>query len=653
MSKHIINVSDGIGYSKPVVNQFSSGFDSIQFVLDLEQDISSCSFALAVSVCGDCFMIIQDENHLLKGEDSSTGKTYLDWSVGKEVTASDGVVIYQIIAYRANDDGTFSSIWYSPEGRLVVGESISLTEYETAQIGANPSVLMQILAKATANEAKASANSNEILNHRENQILDHPDQSVTTEKIADRAVTKDKVADGTVGISNLDADLTELLNSFANENSVSNKFDTLSQEVAAKVDKENGKALSSNDFTDDLKEKLSLLPNADSISEQFNALTEWVESKVDKESGKGLSSNDFTASHKQKLELLPNADSISQEFDTLSEDVANKVDKEVGKGLSTNDFTEELKQKLDLLPNADSISQEFDTLSEDVANKVDKEEGKGLSSNDFTDELKLKLESLPDANSPDLNLGNVSQRLKDLNDFSKKNYASSIKSSVQGEIIQVEDACPIEHIVSINVNLEKATETAENPKLYVCGKNLLNFANINGDVQGTYRGWLVNPNEQTITVSISDRDTSVDISGVYLGICNAGVDGSGGIIWIVEKGEIKRTLYSLNRKYISVYQPVTMTFEETIEKLTQRFYIQVEYGSEATSYEDFKGGKYEITQNEIDALSPSSSTMYIYTNVPGASIECQYNQDTKSYIDSKISALEESIANINAQLLQQ
>ena len=185
MSKHIINVSDGIGYSKPVVNQFSSGFDSIQFVLDLEQDISSCSFALAVSVCGDCFMIIQDENHLLKGEDSSTGKTYLDWSVGKEVTASDGVVTYQIIAYRANDDGTFKSIWYSPEGRLVVGESISLSEYETAQIGANPSVLMQILAKATANEAKASANSNEILNHRENQILDHPDQSVTTEKIAE------------------------------------------------------------------------------------------------------------------------------------------------------------------------------------------------------------------------------------------------------------------------------------------------------------------------------------------------------------------------------------------------------------------------------------------------------------------------------------
>ena len=653
MSKHIINVSDGIGYSKPVVNQFSSGFDSIQFVLDLEQDISSCSFALAVSVCGDCFMIIQDDEHLVKGEDSSTGKTHLDWTVGRSVTAADGVVTYQIIAYTTNEDGSFNSIWYSPEGRLVVGESISLTEYETAQIGANPSVLMQILAKATANEAKAYANSEKIQSHKENQILDHPDQSVTTEKIADRAVTKDKVADGTVGISNLDADLTELLNSFANENSVSNKFDTLSQEVAAKVDKENGKALSSNDFTDDLKEKLNLLPNADSISGQFNALTEWVESKVDKESGKGLSSNDFTASHKQKLELLPNADSISQEFDTLSEDVANKVDKEAGKGLSTNDFTEELKQKLDLLPNADSISQEFDTLSEDVANKVDKETGKGLSSNDFTDELKSKLDSLPDANSPDLNLGNVSQRLKDLNNFSKKNYANSIKASEEGELIHIDDASPIEHIVSINVNLEKATETSEDANVYVCGKNLLNFGNVNGDVQGTYRGWLVNPNEQTITVNISDRDTSVDISGVYLGICNAGVDGSGGIIWIVEKGEIKRTSCTLSRKYISVYRSGALSYEEAIEKLIQRFNIQVEFGSEATSYEDFKGGKYEITQNEIDVLSPGKSIMNIYTDVNGATIECQYNLDTKIYIDNKISALEEAIENINAQLLQQ
>jgi hypothetical protein len=345
---------------------------------------------------------------------------------------------------------------------------------------------------------------NAMKTHKTSGIIDHPDQSVTTEKIADRAVTKDKVADGTVGISNLDADLTELLNSFANENSVSNQFDTLSQEVAAKVDKENGK------------------------------------------------------------------------------------------GLSTNDFTDDLKEKLDLLPDANSLSQ---------------------------------------------NLKDVSDGLNDLNNFSKNNFANSLKASVTGEIIQVDDVSPIEHIVSLNVNLENATETVENPKLYVCGKNLLNFADTNGDVQGTYRGWLVNPTKQKITMTILDRDTNVDISGIYLGICNTGIDGTGGIAWLVEKGEIKRTLYSINRKYISVFRSGTLSFEEAIEKLTQRFYIQVEYGTEATSYEDFKGGKYDISESEMNIPSLASSAMNVYSNVPGALIECEYNQDTNAVIGKLINAV--------------
>ena len=98
MSNYIINVSDGIGYSKPVVNRFSSGFDSIRFVLDLSMDLSGCSFALVSSVMGDCFMIAEDGIELTKGQDETTGKAYLDWTLKRAVTAADGVVIYQIIA---------------------------------------------------------------------------------------------------------------------------------------------------------------------------------------------------------------------------------------------------------------------------------------------------------------------------------------------------------------------------------------------------------------------------------------------------------------------------------------------------------------------------------------------------------------------------
>ena len=219
------------------------------------------------------------------------------------------------------------------------------------------------------------------------------------------------------------------------------------------------------------------------------------------------------------------------------------------------------------------------------------------------------------------------------------NFANSLKSNVQGEIIHIDDASPIEHIVSLNVSLDNATETVENPKIYVCGKNLLNFADTNGDVQGTYRGWLVNPTKQKITMTILDRDTNVDISGIYLGICDAGVDGTGGVAWFIEKGEIVRTLFTIDRKFISISKPSTMTFEEVIKRLTQRFYIQVEFGTEATSYEDFKGGKYDISESEMNIPSPASSAMNVYSNVPSALIECEYNQDTNAVIEKLINAV--------------
>ena len=54
-----------------------------------------------------------------------------------------------------------------------------------------------------------------------------------------------------------------------------------------KVDKEAGKALSANDFTDILKSKLDALPTD-------TELTSALAGKVDKETGKGLSTNDLT-----------------------------------------------------------------------------------------------------------------------------------------------------------------------------------------------------------------------------------------------------------------------------------------------------------------------------------------------------------------------
>ncbi len=75
----------------------------------------------------------------------------------------------------------------------------------------------------------------------------------------------------------------------------------------SKVDKVSGKGLSSNDYTDAEKSKLASLENYNDtsalgrITQAENDIDSLESSKVDKETGKGLSSNDYTDAEKSKL----------------------------------------------------------------------------------------------------------------------------------------------------------------------------------------------------------------------------------------------------------------------------------------------------------------------------------------------------------------
>lgn len=101
--------------------------------------------------------------------------------------------------------------------------------------------------------------------------------------------------------------------------------------IANKVDKVEGKGLSTEDFTTELKEKLVALPEG--------AEANYVKSVSD----------EFAVSAEGKLEVKEIA---SAKVTGLPDALAGKVDKVEGKGLSTNDFTNELKEKLDGM-NAD------------------------------------------------------------------------------------------------------------------------------------------------------------------------------------------------------------------------------------------------------------------------------------------------------------
>lgn len=128
-----------------------------------------------------------------------------------------------------------------------------------------------------------------------------------------------------------------------------------------------------------------------------NAHRTLFDKKVDKEEGKGLSANDFTNDHKQKLEdlqptdtsgLLPKGgyDGTGQQLKEAIDGLQSKME-QVESTLSVDDTS------LDTLQEIVSQVKDNKNLETLLISKVDKEEGKGLSANDFTDELKEKLEN--------------------------------------------------------------------------------------------------------------------------------------------------------------------------------------------------------------------------------------------------------------------
>lgn len=204
--------------------------------------------------------------------------------------------------------------------------------------------------------------------------------------------------------------------------------------------------------------------------EDVNNLESALYNKVDKEIGKGLSTNDFTNEDKDKLDSLGgDSSSYVQSVNNMSPDKSGNVNvtkEQIGLDLLENkqytpltDFenhvkddtkhvTSELVAKIDSNTTniANSVKkEEFETevsrLDREVESvntdlsvkinensialqgKVDSVDGKGLSSNDFTDEDKLKLDNLissedklvktVNSKTPDI-LGNIEVTKEDL-----------------------------------------------------------------------------------------------------------------------------------------------------------------------------------------------------------------------------------------------
>lgn len=143
----IINAQSGIDTASPQIGQYTDSFDKIKFLLG--KNFDDCTLVVITDIDGHVQVINTDGTNLIKETDPATGETTLLWNIGANITADSGVVIYQIAAYKNSGEG-IESIWYSKEGRLIVTQSISTTDYSTELLGSYPNLLTRLLVQSDA-----------------------------------------------------------------------------------------------------------------------------------------------------------------------------------------------------------------------------------------------------------------------------------------------------------------------------------------------------------------------------------------------------------------------------------------------------------------------------------------------------------------------
>jgi len=140
----VIDALCGIDAASPQISQYTDNFGKIKFMLG--KNLDGYILMIITDINGHVEIVRTDGETLIQETDAETGETSLLWNIGSEVTASHGVVVYQIVGYKSEDDVVVST-WYSKEGRLLVTESIDTTSYSTDIVGANPNLITQLIVE--------------------------------------------------------------------------------------------------------------------------------------------------------------------------------------------------------------------------------------------------------------------------------------------------------------------------------------------------------------------------------------------------------------------------------------------------------------------------------------------------------------------------
>ena len=234
------------------------------------------------------------------------------------------------------------------------------------------------------------------------------------------------------------------------------------------------------------------------------------------------------------------------------------------------------------------------------------------------------------------------------------NFASLIKNTVSGESIAVYDVNSVEHNLNINLTSDTVTDFSD-ITVSRYGKNIFDIKQMK--IGSMSKNLVIEENgfsfQRVITKATSYVAVTIRLEkGIYFlsgdVIQSDGLNGGWGVY------DNQKGLYLVNSSSSGLVKE-RFTIEESKEysinfycnynsvEDTQAEYknIQLELASSATDFENYKPLQ-TVTANSdgsVKGITSISPNMTLFVDRDDVTINCEYNADTKRYIDNKIAEL--------------
>lgn len=172
-------------------------------------------------------------------------------------------------------------------------------------------------------------------------------------------------------------------------------------------------------------------------------------------------------------------------------------------------------------------------------------------------------------------------------------------------------------------NYTEGMNSVKVSEIKTTGKNLFKgrYSDFSNNLYGSFKFGSIGEN---YTISIWDKDTSISLDGISFGV-SVFDNEYHTLNWMTYGNVIYNTVLTTSRFDSFTIYPNN---EESLNKIMQRFNIQIEYGNESTPYEPYKESKLTFPEVELNGLGEGSNRVEDTLNLTTGILEKKVIKET-------------------------